>query len=229
VNITKSGFLERNPAWSPDGTEIVWTRFEDDQHSIWTMKSDGSDAKRITDPAIMCSNPSWSPDRKRIAYSTQRPGEPNFRVWQMNADGAEPRELFKEMVIRTVYPAWSPDGKQVLFGGTGGEGRVQVCICNSTGDGFAQLTHDARQCSYAAWSPDGQYIAYVAFERWPYGYSPWEANSDTECPPGNLMLYDTLSGEHRKLLTGELPMYGPRPSWKPTNVKQQNSKAVGER
>ena len=128
----------------------------------------------------------------------------------MNADGAEPHELFKEMVIRTVYPAWSPDGKQVLFGGAGGDGRVQVCICNSTGDGFAQLTHDARQCSYAAWSPDGQYIAYVAFERWPYGYSPWEANLDTECPPGNLMLYDTLSGEHRKLLTGELPMYGPR-------------------
>ena len=144
VNITKSGFLERNPAWSPDGTEIVWTRFEDDQHTIWTMKSDGSDAKRITDPAVMCSNPSWSPDRKRIAFGTHRPGDLNFRVWQMNADGAEPRELFKEMVIRTVYPAWSPDGKQILFGGAGSEGRVQLCICNSTGDGYSQLTHDAK-------------------------------------------------------------------------------------
>ena len=227
VNITKSGFLERNPAWSPDGTEIVWTRFEDDQHTIWTMKSDGTGAKRITDPAVMCSNPSWSPDRKRIAFATHRPGEPNFRVWQMTADGAEPRELFKEMVIRTVYPAWSPDGKQILFGGAGSEGRVQLCICNSTGDGFAQLTHDAKLCSYAAWSPDGQYIAYVAFERWPGGYSPWEADADTDCPPGDLMLYDTLSGEHRKLLSGELPMYGPRPSWKPSMVQQRNSNPVG--
>jgi Tol biopolymer transport system component len=227
VNITKSGFLERNPAWSPDGTEIVWTRFEDNQHCIWTMKSDGGDAKRITDPALMCSNPSWSPDRKRIAFATHRSGDLNFRVWQMNTDGSEPRELFKEMVIRTVYPAWSPDGKQILFGGAGSEGRVQLCICNSTGDGFAQLTHDAKLCSYAAWSPDGQYIAYVAYDRWPNGYSPWEADADTECPPGDLMLYDTLSGEHRKLFIGELPMYGPRPSWKPNSVQKRNSDPVG--
>ena len=220
VNLTKSGFLERNPTWSPDRTEIAWTRVDDDQHSIWTMKSDGSGAKRISDPSVMCSNPSWSPDRKLIAFSTNRPNESNFRVWQMSADGAEPRELYKEMVIRTVYPSWSPDGKQLLFGGPGSDGRVQLCICNNDGAGFTQLTRENKQCSYGAWSPDGQYIAYVAFDRWPWGYSPWDPNADADCPPGDLMLYDTLSGEHRKLIPAALPMYGPRPSWKPRRAEQ---------
>ncbi len=152
VNITKSGFLERNPAWSPDGTEIVWTRFEDDQHTIWTMKSDGSDAKRITDPAVMCSNPSWSPDRKRIAFGTHRPGDLNFRVWQMNADGAEPRELFKEMVIRTVYPAWSPDGKQILFGGAAAKAACNFAFATAR----ATVTRSSRTTRSYAPTPPGR-------------------------------------------------------------------------
>lgn len=221
VNLTKSDFLERNPTWSPDGRQLAWTRVEQNAHSIWTMMADGSGATRISDPTIMCSNPSWSPDGKAIAYSTERPGESNFRVWQMNADGSDPRELFKQLVIRTVYPAWSPGGKQILFGGSAGDGKVQLCICNADGEAFQQLTDSAKQCSYASWSGDGQYVAYVSFDRWPYGYSPWGNNADKNCPNGDLMLYDVLSGEHRKLLSDALPMYGPRPSWKPTRARSE--------
>jgi Tol biopolymer transport system component len=215
ANLTKSEFLERNPAWSPDGSQIAWTRVEQNEHSIWVVQQDGSQSKRISDSSVMCSNPSWSPNHKLIAYSTQRPSEPNFRLWQMNADGSDPRELFKQLLIRTVYPQWSPDGKQILFGGPGSGGSVQLCVCNADGEGFSQLTHDNKQCSFASWSPDGQYIAYVAFERWPGGYSAWGPNADTNCPAGDLMLYDTLTGENRTLISGALPMYGPRPSWKP--------------
>lgn len=214
VNVTKSDFLERNPTWSPDGKRLAWTRVEQNVHTIWTMQSDGSGATRISDPTVMCSNPSWSSDGKTIAYATQRPGESNFRLWQMIADGADPHELFKQLAIRTVYPAWSRDGKQILFGGPGGDGRVQLCICNADGEALQQLTDGGKQCSYACWSPDGQYVAYVSFDRWPNGYSPWGNGADTNCPDGDLMLYDALSGEHRKLLTGALPMYGPRPSWR---------------
>jgi hypothetical protein len=33
------------------------------------------------------------------------------------------------------------------------------------------------------------------------------------------MLYDTLSGEHKKLIEGALPMFGPRPSWRNPKAK----------
>jgi len=221
VNLTKSDSLERNPTWSPDGQRLAWTRVEQNQHAIWTMKADGSGATRISDPSMMCSNPSWSRGGKTIAYATQRPGESNFRVWQMNADGSDPRELWRQLAIRTVYPAWSRDGKQIMFGGPGSDGRVQLCICNADGEALQQLTDGGKQCSYASWSPDGQYVAYVSFDRWPYGYSPWGNGADTNCPNGDLMLYDVLSGEHRKLLSDALPMYGPRPSWKVRPAKPE--------
>jgi Tol biopolymer transport system component len=96
-----------------------------------------------------------------------------------------------------------------------------LCICNRDGEGLEQLTHDDKQCSFASWSPDGQYIAYVRFERWPGGYSPVGPNADTNCPPGDLMLYDALSGEHRMLIGDVLPMYGPRPSWMPRKVERK--------
>jgi TolB protein len=221
VNLTKSDFLERNPTWSPDGKQLAWTRVEQNVHAIWTMHSDGSGAIRISDPSTMSSNPSWSGDGKTIAYATQRPGESNFRLWQMNADGSDPRELFKQLAIRTVYPAWSRDCKQIMFGGPGGDGRVQLCICNADGEALQQLTDGPKQCSYASWSPDGQYVAYVSFDRWPNGYSPWGNGTDTNCPNGDLMLYDVLSGEHRKLLSDALPMYGPRPSWRARPAKSE--------
>jgi Tol biopolymer transport system component len=221
VNLTNSDFLERNPTWSPDGQQLAWTRVDQNQHSIWTMKADGSGATRISDPTVMCSNPSWSPDGKTIAYATLRPGDANFRVWQMNADGSDPRELWRQLAIRTVYPAWSHDGKQIMFGGPGSDGRVQLCICNADGEALQQLTDGGKQCSYASCSPDGQYVAYVSFDRWPNGYSAWGNGADTNCPNGELMLYDVLSGEHRKLLTGALPMYGPRPSWRARPAKPE--------
>jgi Tol biopolymer transport system component len=223
MNLTKSNSLERNPTWSPDSSQIAWTRVEEDnKHSIWVMQKDGSNAKCVSDPSVMCSNPNWSPDQRCIAFSTERPDEVNFRLWKMNADGSEPKELYKELLLRVVYPSWAPDGKQIAFGGLGTEGRVQLCICDHTGEGFQQLTHDDKQCSYASWSPDGQYIAYVRFDRWPGGYLPVGPNADTTCPPGDLMLLDTLSGESRTLLSGELLMYGPRPSWMPQNIKANN-------
>jgi Tol biopolymer transport system component len=217
VNLTKSTTIERNPTWSPDGKQICWVHMEGGEHVIWTMNADGTGAKRISDASIMHSNPTWSADGKTLAFSTCRPGDGSFRLWQMNVDGTDVRELYRELLIRVVYPTFSPDGKQILFGASGGGHRVQLCICNANGEGFSQITQDEKQCSFASWSPDGQYVAYVAFDRWPGGYSPWDGNADNACPPGDLMLYDTLSGEHKKLISGALPMYGPRPSWrKPT-------------
>jgi Tol biopolymer transport system component len=52
-----------NPAWSPDGTRIVFAEFDDvELADIWTMRPDGSHRRRFTDtPDFFDFRPSWAP------------------------------------------------------------------------------------------------------------------------------------------------------------------------
>ena len=62
------------PAWSPDGEWIVFTRSEDDGHTItssdlYAVRPDGSGLTRLTEtPDRLEMNPAWSPDGSQIAY-----------------------------------------------------------------------------------------------------------------------------------------------------------------
>ncbi|MDM8528855.1 LysM peptidoglycan-binding domain-containing protein [Anaerolineales bacterium HSG24] len=82
------------PSASPDGTKIVFmsngrgaTSWE-----IWTMKIDGSGAKRLTNNGSNDGLPTWSPDGKSIAYASDQDG--SWAIWVMNADGSNSKSLF---------------------------------------------------------------------------------------------------------------------------------------
>jgi TolB protein len=59
--LTQDGGVNAEPAWSPDGQWIAWSK----SGTIWLMKSDGTEARAL----IYGDGPSWSPDSRRIAFS----------------------------------------------------------------------------------------------------------------------------------------------------------------
>ena len=92
--LTENRKNDESPAWSPDGTRIVfssdrkgdWTNYE-----IYVMDADGGNLQRLTENRDNDGAPAWSADGKRIAFSSDREG--NFEIYVMDADGGNPQKL----------------------------------------------------------------------------------------------------------------------------------------
>ena len=78
-------FIDRSPAWSPDGTKIVNVSTRDGNHELYTMNADGSDKKNVTNVSSNETEPTWSGNGQKIVFVTDRDG--NAELYSMNPDG----------------------------------------------------------------------------------------------------------------------------------------------
>lgn len=96
-----------NPAWSPSGLQIAFTRQEKGAESdIYVMNADGSAVRRLTDGPSGDTNlyPTFAPDGTAIAYVSGKAGGPGGLV-VMDADGGSPRTIVDQGVLGI---AWQP-------------------------------------------------------------------------------------------------------------------------
>jgi TolB protein len=96
-----------NPAWSPSGLQIAFTRQEKGAESdIFVMNANGSSVRRLTDGPSGDTNlaPTFSPDGTAIAYVSGKTGGPGGLV-VMDADGSSPRTIVEKDVLGI---AWQP-------------------------------------------------------------------------------------------------------------------------
>lgn len=200
---------DRGACWSPDGKKLLFTSDRDGNPDIFVADADGTAVVNLSGNPSFDADPAWSPEGDKIAFTSNRTGR--FRLYTMKTDGTEVTDLLKQDLLYAVYPAWSPDAQQIVFGGRGGDNTIQLFVVNADGGGLQQISEGAQLNTYAAWSPDGQYIAYGRF-------STGRVN-DKAAQKGDLMLYDSIAGSHTKLLTAELPTTGPRPCWRTRPLK----------
>jgi Tol biopolymer transport system component len=71
IELTRDpGFSDSNPAWSPDGREIAFSRQapgkSEGSLSLWIMRADGSSPRHIAEMTGAGAAPVWMPDGKRL-------------------------------------------------------------------------------------------------------------------------------------------------------------------
>ncbi len=100
------------PAVAPDGRHIAFTVADGEQTILYTMDSDGKQARALTRSLALRGNPAWAPDGRSIVSAVLRDGEP--RLTSIFLDGSPPSPLVSEY---SIDPVWSPDGRFLIYSG----------------------------------------------------------------------------------------------------------------
>ena len=98
----------RYPSISPDGKTVAFSYKGD----IYTVDSEGGQAKQITSNKSYDYSPVWSPDGKTIAFASDRYG--NFDIYVVSKDGGMPKRVTTHSAKDTPW-TFTPDGKNIIF------------------------------------------------------------------------------------------------------------------
>lgn len=176
------------PAWSPDGGWIAYTLSPVDAapaaaaepqpgvgpgavgpptrfsgSSIWIVRPDGTDKRRVTDENVDGLGAVWSPDGTSIAFSISGTGGGSDIHVATIADGVLSNERAVTADAANDWgPAWAPDGSHLLFtSNRSGDDEVWR-VAMAVGSAPEQLTDDRAGDWAPIYSPDGTRIAFVS-------------------------------------------------------------------
>jgi Tol biopolymer transport system component len=146
---------DRNPDWSPDGSQIVYQSKGEapnpDNYEIYVMNADGTNQNRLTHLQSAEQHPNWSPDGEQIAFSTNRAGY--LQAYVMNTDGTNQHELTETSNFEgDWYPVWSIEGERIAFRSSR-NGDWEIFVVNADGTNPRRLTNGTGDDGGPTWSP----------------------------------------------------------------------------
>ena len=151
----------RWPAFSPDGTQIVY--FDSDSTpmgDLWVIPRSGGTPQRMTFAPALGSAPVWSADGRRIIYSSQRGG--SRTLWAVDVDDRTASALLVGSGDDD-FPDISADGKHVIY--VNSRERYTL-LASDPARGTERVLHESRLPLFGPeLSPNGDSIAMFGFAR----------------------------------------------------------------
>ena len=149
IQLTSGSGHDVNPAWSPDGSKIVFESDRTGHAQIFRMNADGSSQTNLTNNSSENRTPNWSPDGTLIAFNSTIPG--NYEIYTMDSSGSA---LTRRTTNSAVDgdPTWSPDGTKIAFH-SDRDGNYEIYQMNADGSSQTNMTNNSTGDMYPDWGP----------------------------------------------------------------------------
>ena len=110
IRLTHSDRMELEPTWSPDGSHLAFSTHRGNDEDIYTIKTDGSDTKRLSQTPSDEWCPVWSTDGELVFYFTYF----DRKIYKANSDGIE-SDIFGKFEETALDLSISNNGKILIF------------------------------------------------------------------------------------------------------------------
>lgn len=178
LQLASNGFL---PKWSPDGKMLAFLRLSGDKYQIETVNVLGGEQKSLTKEGIspisfsvlpynriQTSDFSWSSDSNKIVYVSDRSGQSN--VWLVNVNDIKETQLTEntDSNLTLSCPLWSADGKRIAFttktNNASGKPTFSVQIIEPETKKNAPILSQNTFIRLVGWSPSGNELVLASVE-----------------------------------------------------------------
>jgi Tol biopolymer transport system component len=105
---------EDDPTFTPDGTRIIFHRFDPvaNDEAFWSMDLNGNDRRRI---GPCCADPTVSPDGKKLSFVGFNGDPTGAALFTSSVDGTNVFQVTPFSFDIAAKQDWAPDGQHLVF------------------------------------------------------------------------------------------------------------------
>jgi eukaryotic-like serine/threonine-protein kinase len=152
---------ENYPLVGGGAEQILFASNRTNIFQLWTMNSNGTDQRQLTNLVDGACQPSWSPDGRKIAYiSPCRDKQVQYEESKIYIYTMETGEIVEmpKTEIGDYNPVWAPDGNRIAFSSFR-NGTSHIFLYSYLTDTIEELSDTRYADMQPVWHPDGKQIA----------------------------------------------------------------------